>query len=59
MQELRLDSKAVRLKAIESQLAFGAYNHLTVHFRLATVLKSQSSYLQSVTPRLKFQAKHS
>ena len=36
-QELRLyfyDSKAVQLKAIESQLATGAYNHLTVTFIL-------------------------
>ena len=51
--------KTAKLKAIECQLATGAYNHLTVHFRLATVLKIQSSYLQSVTLRLKFQEKHS
>ena len=40
--------KAVLLKTTESQYATAltdAYNHLTIHFRLSDVLKSQSTYL--------------
>ena len=56
MQELRLRQQSCPAKANRELAWTGAYNHLTVHFRLGTVSKSQASYLQSVTPRLKFQA---
>ena len=50
MQELRLRQQSCPAKGNRESAWTGAYNHLTVHFRLGTVLgtvlKCQSSYLQ-------------